>query len=153
VYTDGLSKTLAISEVKAFQPCFRDTNQPGSTMPPAAPGDARGQLPGGSWYEQGHTEWVCGRAIHNGFTTTFPPNTAITTDEKPGIDIDLTTQRENNASNVPTYAVIPARSHHAGIVGSLMLDGSVHSIANDIDGTVWKALGSRAGGETAAVPQ
>ncbi len=152
-YTDGLSKTLAMSEIKAFQPCFRDTNQPSSTTPPASPGDARGQLAGGSWSELGHTEWVCGRAIHNGFTTTFPPNTVITTSEKPGINVDLTSSRENVNQTAATYAIIPARSHHQGIVGALLLDGSVHSVANDIDATVWKALGSRAGGEPDAIPQ
>lgn len=153
VYTDGLSKTLAMSEVKSFQPCFRDTNQPSPTTPPASPDDARASLAGGNWYELGHTEWVCGRAIHNAFTTTFPPNTKVTSSEKPGIDFDLTTFRENNSSNAPTYAVIPARSHHSGTVGTLMLDGSVHSVANEIDATVWQGLGSRAGGEVVSISQ
>lgn len=152
-YADGLSKTLAMSEVKSYQPCFRDTNQPASTTPPAAAADARDQLAGGSWYELGHTEWVCGRAIHNGFTTTFPPNTAVTTSEKPGIDIDLTSSRENVSPTAATYAVIPARSHHPGTVTSLMLDGSVHSVANEIDPLIWKGLGSRAGGEAASISQ
>jgi hypothetical protein len=34
-----------------------------------------------------------------------------------------------------------------------MVDGSVHSVANEIDGLVWKGLGSRAGGETASISQ
>ena len=152
-YTDGLSKTLAMAEVKAFQPCFRDTNPPGPTTPPANPGEARGQLAGGVWYEQGHTEWVCGRSIHNGFTTTFPPNTVVNTSEKPGIDIDLTSSRENVSPTAATYAAINARSHHQGMVGALMLDGSVHSVTNEIDAAVWKALGSRAGGEPVALPK
>ena len=152
-YADGLSKTLAMAEVKSYQPCFRDTNQPSSATPPAGAADARGSLAGGSWYELGHTEWVCGRAIHNGFTTTFPPNTSVTTSEKPGIDIDLTSSRENVSPTAATYAVIPARSHHPGSVVSLMLDGSVHSVANEIDAAVWKGIGSRTGGEVASVSQ
>jgi len=153
VYSDGLSKTLAMSEVKSFQPCFRDTSPPAPTTPPTSPDDARGSLAGGSWYELGHTEWVCGRAMHNGFTTTFPPNTTITTSEKPGIDIDLTSSRENVNQTAATYAVLPARSHHSGLVGTLMLDASVHSVANEIDAAVWKGLGSRAGGEVSSISQ
>lgn len=152
-YSDGLSKTLAMSEVKSFQPCFRDTAPPSAPTPPSSPAAARSQLGGGSWYELGHTEWVCGRAIHNGFTTSFPPNTIVETSEKPGIDIDLTSSRENVNPSQATYAVIPSRSHHPGTVSSLMLDGSVHTVANDIDAAVWKGLGSRAGGEVASISQ
>lgn len=150
-YNDGLSKTLAMAEVKSYQPCFRDTNQPSATTPPASPAEARGQLGGGSWYELGHTEWVCGRAIHNGFTTTFPPNTRIETSEQSGIDIDLTSSRENVSPTLATYAVISSRSHHPGGVAALMLDGSVHSVADDIDAAIWRGLGTRAGGEAASM--
>lgn len=152
-YGDGLSKTLAMAEVKSYQPCYRDTNQPSQTTAPASAADARSQLAGGSWYELGHTEWVCGRAIHNGFTTTFPPNTRIETSEQPGIDIDLTSSRENVSPTAATYAVIPSRSHHPGTVGVLMLDGSVHSVADGIDAAIWKGLGSRAGGEAVNISQ
>jgi hypothetical protein len=62
-------------------------------------------------------------------------------------DIDVTTVRENATSTTPTYAVVTSRSHHSGIVGTLMLDGSVRSATSDIDATTWRALGSRAGGE------
>jgi prepilin-type N-terminal cleavage/methylation domain-containing protein len=145
-FTDGLSKTLAMSEVKAFTPRYHDCSTP-SAQPPDAPSDVF--TSGGSWStSNGHTEWVCGRAIHNGFTTTFPPNTVI-----PHVaggttyDISVTSSREGRSTSEPTYGVIPSRSHHPGNVSSLFLDGSVRSIASGIDSTTWKALGSRAGGE------
>ena len=99
--------------------------------------------------ENGHTEWVCGRAIHNGVTTTFPPNTLVA-HERDGrtYDIDVSSLREGNSSNTPTYAVVTSRSHHAGSVGTLFLDGSVRSIGSMIDRSTWQALGTRAGAET-----
>ncbi len=34
-----------------------------------------------------------------------------------------------------------------GIVNGLLMDGSVRSISNSIDQIIWRALGTRAGGE------
>ena len=48
-----------------------------------------------------------------------------------------------------TAAAITARSHHPGVVTASLLDGSVHAIAEGVDATVWRALGTRAGGEPA----
>jgi prepilin-type N-terminal cleavage/methylation domain-containing protein len=150
MFTDGLSNTIALSEVKAFTPRFQDANQPSDPTPPATPADVRTRLGDGSWHEKfGHTEWVCGRAIHTGFTTTFPPNTAVPYQHTDGktYDIDVTTVRENATATTPTYAVVTSRSHHSAMVGTLMLDGSVRGVASGIDAYTWQALGSRAGGE------
>ncbi|MFM7519288.1 MAG: DUF1559 domain-containing protein [Planctomycetota bacterium] len=143
---DGLSKTLAMSEVKAFTPRYHDCSTP-PHEPPSTP--AAVFTSGGSWSAtNGHTEWVCGRAIHNGFTTTFPPNTVIShVNGGTTYDISVTSSREGRSATEPTFAVIPSRSHHPGTVASLFLDGSVRSIANEIAPTAWRALGSRAGGE------
>jgi prepilin-type N-terminal cleavage/methylation domain-containing protein len=58
-FTDGLSKTLAASEVKAYQPNIWDTNKPNMTgvLAPATPA---GLMPyfGGTFDSNGHTEWV-----------------------------------------------------------------------------------------------
>ena len=153
MFSDGLSKTIAMAEVKAFTPRFHDAGQPSAPfLPPATPAavvTTLGVSDTGWSAENGHTEWVCGRAIHNGVTTTFPPNTLVP-HERDGMtyDIDVSSIREGNNSNAPTYAVITARSHHSGIVNSLLMDGSVRAIASDVDAPTWKALGSRAGGET-----
>ena len=55
----------------------------------------------------GHTEWVCGRAIHHGFTTTFTPNTVVPHTVS-GIvyDIDVSSRREGVNATDPTYGVI-----------------------------------------------
>jgi prepilin-type N-terminal cleavage/methylation domain-containing protein len=148
-FSDGLSKTLAMSEVKAFTPRYHDCSTP-SAQSPLSPADVF--TSGGSWSAlNGHTEWVCGRAIHNGFTTTFPPNTLIP-HENGGTtyDISVTSSREGRSASEPTYGVIPSRSHHLGTVNSLLLDGSVRDVESGIDPETWRALGTRAGGETLA---
>jgi len=155
VFSDGLSKTIALAEVKAFTPRYQDASQPPSPQAPTTPGELRSVLSGGSWdHEFGHTEWVCGRAIHAGFTTTFPPNTAVP-EQRDGqmYDIDVTTVREYATASTATYAVVTSRSYHAGVVNAVMMDSSVRSFASETDAAVWAALGSRAGGEAGIAPE
>ena len=152
-FADGLSKTLAVAEVKAFTPRYHDSSQPSSPAAPTTPIAVRSVLGGGAWdREFGHTEWVCGRTIHAGFTTTFPPNTAVV-EQRDGqtYDIDVTTVRENATDTTPTYAVVTSRSYHVGMVNAAMMDGTVRPFSSDTDAGVWAALGSRAGGEAVSV--
>lgn len=146
-FLDGLSNTIGMSEVKAFNPRFHDSTLP--VVQPASPGLVASQVRGGEWGPQsGHTEWVCGRAIHNGFTTAFGPNTVVpylAIDGKT-YDIDVSSSREGRSATTPTYAVIVSRSYHPGIVNTLKMDGSVRSIENAIDVTLWQSLGARADG-------
>ncbi len=171
MYSDGLSKTLAMSEVKAYTPRYHNASTPSGHSAsqraplPATPADVLAAFGspngGGNWSAGdraspaggGHTEWVCGRAIHVGFTTAFPPNTKIEHDQG-GVtyDISICSTREGNSPTEPTYAVIPSRSHHPGGVSSMMMDGSVHTVSSDIDAEVWQKLGTRAGGEAAVLP-
>jgi len=41
--------------------------------------------------------------------------------------------------------VLPASSYHPGVVNLVMVDGSVQSVANDIDMDVWTDMGTRDG--------
>jgi len=149
-FSDGLSKTLGMSEVKAFTPRFHDATLPAD--PPASPEAVAGSVSGGQWStENGHTEWVCGRAIHNGFTTLFPPNTRVP-NAAGTHDMSVSSSREGASATAVTRAVIPARSHHPGSVSAMMMDGSVHTIASDVDAGVWQRLGTRAGGEAVGLP-
>ncbi len=147
-YLDGLSQTLAFAEVKAFNPRFHDATLPATTPP--TPQDVSPSISGGAWsIENGHTEWVCGRAIHNGFTTTFGPNTIVPHVAANGAtyDIDVSSSREGRNFVDLTYAVITARSHHVGLVQVAMMDGSVRPATNSIDLKTWRSLGTRAGSE------
>jgi len=149
-YADGLSKTLALAEVKAKTPRAQDiSGMPATT--PASPTAAGALAAGGTWgVESGHTEWVCGRGLHTGITTTFPPNTVVPYTHSDGkeYDVDVCGPREGMTSTALTQAVVTSRSHHRDTVNAAMMDGSVRSISSGIDLTTWRALGSRAGGES-----
>lgn len=143
--TDGTSNTLAFSEVKAFNPYLRDGDAAGSTPP--GPGGISA-LSGSFKDTSGHTEWVDGRVHQTGFTTVFPPNTEVPhTSGGNTYDIDFTNCREEKSCTGRTYAAVTSRSHHTGSVHSLMADGAVKSISENIDATTWALLGSRNDGE------
>ena len=146
-YVDGLSNTIAFSEAKAFNPRIHDATLP--TTAPTSPTAVSGSVSGGGWSESnGHTEWVCGRAIHVGFTTTFPPNTKVPqTVGGTTYDFDVCSSREGRSTTEATYGVITARSYHEAGVNILRMDGSVQFLQSTITLDSWQALGSRAGGE------
>ena len=147
-FTDGLSNTIGLSEVKAFTPRYHDFVAAPS-IPPETPSEVSSAYVGGAWSaNSGHTEWVCGRAIHAGFTTTFAPNTKVLhTVNNILYDIDMTSSREGRNQTDSTYGLITSRSHHTGMVNAMFMDGSVHGVPSTIDLLTWRGLGSRSGGE------
>ena len=100
--------------------------------------------------DTGHTEWVCGRTLQTGFTTAFPPGTAVTYTHTDGAkyDIDICGIREGLSATVATSAAVTSRSHHAGVVSTSLMDGSVRAVSSSIDGGLWRTLSTRAGNET-----
>ncbi len=157
-FPDGLSDTLCLSEALAYTPYYRNTTT-ASDLIPASPADVAALCAGGQAKmgpgvndNTGHTEWVDGRASHVGFTTVFSPNTVIPF-RYDGLtyDIDFSSQKEGASPNNPTYAAMPARSHHPGIVQAAMMDGSIHSVSDSIEPHVWRALSTRNGHEVASV--
>ncbi len=151
--TDGLSNTLGMAEVKAFTPYLRDGGNPGAAAPvPSSPSEISAF--GGEFKtDSGHTEWVDARTHQTGFTTTFTPNTKVPhVDSGKTYDIDFNSMREGRSASLPTYAVVTSRSYHTGGVNVLLMDGSVRGIANSIELQVWRAFGSRSGGEVVAFP-
>lgn len=149
-FVDGLSNTLAIAEVKTYQPYVRNTESPLETMP-----SSRDQLRNvmGQFKTSGHTVWPDGRIHHAGMTTTFPPNSFIPFEfDGKTYDIDVSTQQEGKSTTRPTYAAITSRSHHANLVQVAMMDGSVRSLSDSIDRRLYQHLGTRRGGEVATPP-
>lgn len=143
-FIDGTSNTLAASEVKTWQWYLRETG--GSPAQPTNP-SALSSL-GGTLRNSGHNEWGDGRTNQCGFTTTFGPNTKCPHNNAGTVvDIDFISRREGNSTTESTYAAITSRSFHVGVVHSLLMDGSVRAISENIDLNVWRALGTRAGGE------
>lgn len=155
-FTDGISHTLLMSEVKNYQVTIRDCgpfsliNDPDNVPPPDA--DPLTVCPeyeggGGTIFRKAHTQWAEMSSHHNGFTTAWSPNKK--TPGGPGLsepDVDIISVRERLGG--PTFAAITSRSYHPGGVQSLLGDGSVRFMSESIDGFVWRALGTVGQGET-----
>lgn len=60
-------------------------------------------------------------------------------------DVDVLSVRERKGG--PTFAAIASRSYHPDGVQCLFGDGSARFVQQSIDGHVWRALGTVAGGE------
>jgi prepilin-type N-terminal cleavage/methylation domain-containing protein/prepilin-type processing-associated H-X9-DG protein len=148
--SDGLSRTIAMSEVRVFQPNLWDAGNPSTvgTPAPATPADLTAYL-GGTFDFNGHTEWVEGDVHETGFTTTFRPNENVPYSDGAGsYSVDFTSMRDGESTTVPTYAAVTARSYHPGVVNAAMLDGSVRVVSDSVDLPVWRAAGTRGGDET-----
>lgn len=153
--SDGLSNTIAVAEVKAWTPYLRDGGAPAGLGQPIPTTAAAVTGFGGSFKaDSGHTEWTDSRVHQSGFTCTFTPNFAIPYSSG-GVNyksIDFNSSREGKHATQITYAVVTSRSYHPGIVQIAMMDGSTRSIPNTVDLTVWRAIGSRDGGEPIQAP-
>jgi len=141
---DGLSYTLGVAEVKAWNAYYRNAALSGSLSVPAASEICT--LGGDFKPSSGHTEWVDGRAHQTGFTTTFGPNAKVACEINGATyDVDWSNQQEGKSTTVATYAAVTARSHHAGGLNAVFMDGSVRWFANDIPLGVWRAFSTRDG--------
>jgi prepilin-type N-terminal cleavage/methylation domain-containing protein/prepilin-type processing-associated H-X9-DG protein len=157
-YTDGMSNTLMLAEVKGWTPYYRDGGSAPATAP-LLPGDVCG-LGGSFKSDSGHTEWVDARAHQSGFTATFAPNTLVPCTEGGVVyDVDFTSWRERHPIDADydagkiTYAAVTARSYHSGqVVNAAMMDGSVHAISGTIDLHVWRSIATRRGDEAVSLP-
>jgi hypothetical protein len=153
-FLDGLSQTLAFAEVKASTCYLGDSGEPNSpdSPPPQSPAEVLaygGQFrSGGS--NAGHTDWLQGRAHQTGFTTVFPPNTLVTyvDDDGDPYNVDFISSLEGRTLNQLTYAAVTSRSNHPRLINALWMDGSVRPVRDDVHLSVWRAFGTRAGGES-----
>ncbi len=159
-FTDGLSRTLCAAEVKAFTSYFRNTSDPGPTVP-NSPVEITGFASGAQFKlgpqtndNTGHTEWCDGRVHHSGFTTVFTPNTFVPYVHTDGqtYDVDFNSRQEGTSATQTTYAAVTSRSYHPHGVNIAVMDGSVHFVREEVSPVVWRAGGTRAGGETLPSP-
>ncbi len=151
-FLDGLSNTLAFSEVKAYQPRLSNSNMPATLGAPMPNTPAAVVAMGGTFGTTGHTEWVDGKVAQTGFTSTMPPN-SVAPFISSGVtyDVDFVSRSENLTATTPVYAAITARSYHNGVCNTALMDGSVQTIASTIDLSVWRAMSTRAGGESTQI--
>ena len=149
-FTDGTSNTLMVAEVKAWTKYRRNAGPPSPAVPQTV-ADAEAAVASGEQFKgTGHTEWPDGRVHHQGITTTMPPNAVVQcTDGTTTWDCDYNSWQEgrNGINGAPSYAIITSRSYHTGMVQVTLMDGSARSISENIDLGIWRALGTRDGGE------
>jgi prepilin-type N-terminal cleavage/methylation domain-containing protein len=151
-FTDGTSKTLLVSEVKAWTHYTRNGGPSSTTIPDTIDAASAIVASGSEYKNTGHTEWPDGRVHHTGFTATMTPNTFVPyvrNGETLDGDFNSWQEGKDGANGKPTYAMVTSRSYHAGIVQAAMVDGSVQSYADEIGLPAWRAVASRAGDETA----
>ncbi len=156
-FTDGLSKTLLASEVKAYTPCL--CNAGAATVPaiqtdPTQIGSMGGTASIGAAIQSngGHVAWDDGCGHQSGFTTTFAPNTVVPytyTDGKQ-YDIDFANMTEGGSTTIPSFSSLTSRSYHPVSLNAVYMDSSVHIVPSMITLSVWQALSTRNGGE--AIP-
>ena len=146
---DGLSNTVGAADVKAFTPALLDGGQPAAayTPPPNTPAEVVAY--GGKFDpDYCHTQWATGRTLQSGLTTTFPPNTVVPyTTGGQTYDVDWTSARIGPGNPQQTYRVVTARSYHSGGVNAMLMDGSVRFVRSSTSQAIWRAGGTRAGGE------
>jgi prepilin-type N-terminal cleavage/methylation domain-containing protein len=152
---DGTSKTMLAAEVQAWTHYTRNGGPAGNAIPNTV-AEAATQVASAAEYKNtGHTEWPDGRVHHTGFTATMPPNSFVPY-ERGGetLDADYNSWQEGRGGTggQVTNAIVTSRSYHAGTVQAAMVDGSVQSVSNDVDLATWRAMATRAGGDTPAQP-
>ncbi|QEG34833.1 DUF1559 domain-containing protein [Bythopirellula goksoeyrii] len=157
-FSDGLSNTLMLSEVRGWQPYYRDGGSGTPTI--ASTTNEICSLAGNFKTDSGHTEWIDGRVHQAGFTATFAPNTQVMCSNGDiNYDVDWNNHRTNGwdpanptaylSETQVTYAAVTSRSYHSGnLVNTARMDGSVEAVNGDIDLLVWRSMATRDEGET-----
>lgn len=148
-FTDGLSNTIGVAEVKTYQALLHDGGNPNvpNAPVPTTPADA---ISLGGTYDANlaHAQWINGMLVQTGMTTAFPPNTkGPYLNSGTTVDVDYMSTRLGNSATNLSYGAVTARSFHTGIAHILLMDGSVRAASSSIDLQLWRSLGTRSKGE------
>jgi prepilin-type processing-associated H-X9-DG protein len=148
-FTDGMSNTLGMAEVKTYLGVIHDGLNPDVLNAPVPSTPAQLAALGGVYTPNAsHTAWVYGIMPYTGLTTVFTPNTFVPSLQGgQQVDISFTSCRLGTSILDLTYAAITSRSYHPAGVNILLMDGSVRWVKNSINPLTWRALGTRASGE------
>jgi prepilin-type N-terminal cleavage/methylation domain-containing protein/prepilin-type processing-associated H-X9-DG protein len=121
---DGLTPTSSVSKNRSLPTDLKGAYTACLAMDPRTPGV---NLAG--WYSVG-SFWYIGSPLGSRYNHVMLPNTWSCAE-----------------LNTDSDGAHTAGSRHPGVVNTLLADGSVRAIKSSIGLTVWRALGTRAGGE------
>jgi prepilin-type N-terminal cleavage/methylation domain-containing protein/prepilin-type processing-associated H-X9-DG protein len=133
-FTDGLSKTLLMSEVI----CGRtDTGNWASS------GDYRGVIAADSWFHN-----IAPTFVANLFMTIDTPNSSVADNNWCLPQTDTDRKMPCTGGSRVSGRKAAARSRHSGGVNAVLADGAVRFIDDSIELGVWQALGTMNGGSS-----
>jgi prepilin-type processing-associated H-X9-DG protein len=133
--TDGTSNTIGAADMKSFTPALLDGGQPPGPNAPVPSTPAQVVAYGGTFDpDYCHTQWVAGRTLQSGMTTTFPPNTIVPIVQNgKTYDVNFTSSRFGVGNNPQTYRVVISRSYHPRGVNTVYVDGHVSFLTDTVD--------------------
>jgi prepilin-type N-terminal cleavage/methylation domain-containing protein len=134
--TDGTSTTVGFAEVRTFGSYILGNG----TAPEKPPDNAVevAALRGTLQENVAHTGWTEGQTFQTGLTFVLAPNDSAT---------DWVSGLDGSSTEDASCAAMTARSSHSFYVSVGLMDGSVRIISHTIALPVWRALGTRNGGE------
>lgn len=147
---DGTSNTIMLSEVlsgdmdngqyRVGEPCMTGSG-PGSTNLTTVATWARSNCLPTSHLSSNGGNWLAPLPTQTIFNTVATPNWQYPT-----------CQYSSSGYASDRDGVYPARSRHPGGVNTTYVDGSVSFISDDVDASLYQALGTREGGESVQRP-
>ena len=151
--TDGMSQTAFASERllgsgitnQDLSGWYMYMQMPMPTSIDQTYADCQGLASTPIWYNQTGAAWASGEmtsTTYNHVTTPNGRSCAIMSGAQMGW-----LPWSGDATNLPWYMQVPPSSAHPGGVNVLAGDGSVRFVKNSVFVPVWRAFGSRAGGE------
>ena len=132
-FTDGLSKTLLMSEVL----CGRQNNHVWSSS-----SDFRGTIASDSFFFDRAPTFIT-----NLFMTIDTPNTSVADNNLCSPTTDTDSKMPCTGGATVSNRKAAARSRHSGGVNVVMADGAVRFVGDSIHLDVWRALGTMNGAE------
>ncbi|MGC1720913.1 MAG: DUF1559 domain-containing protein [Isosphaeraceae bacterium] len=150
--TDGMSQTAFASERllgsgimnQDLSGWYMYMQMPMPTSIDQTYADCQGLAPKMIWYNQTGAAWASGEmtsTTYNHVTTPNGRSCAIMSGAQ------MSAPWSGDATDLPWYMQVPPSSAHPGGVNVLAGDGSVRFVKNSVSVPVWRAFGSRAGGE------
>ncbi|MCY2984115.1 MAG: DUF1559 domain-containing protein [Planctomycetota bacterium] len=160
---DGMSTTLVFAEVLPGGTLLEAQFCSASTLPiPNSPSELEAYGVSVTRQSFSHTQWANSDVEQTGFSAVFTPNTKTKVGSYPetsdwiNLRVQVTAVAPRCEAGAPicprpkfhtSAAAVTSRSGHRSLVNVAVLDGSVHSVSNEIDLAIWREIATRDSGK------